>query len=179
MKIGCPKEVKNHEYRVGLIPAAVKAYVDAGHQVFVQKDGGLGSGITDEEYAAAGAKVLATAEEVWAEADMIVKVKEPLSQEYKLMKPGQLLYTYFHFAADEELTKACLEKEIVALAYETVQESDNSLPLLKPMSQVAGRMASLMGAFYLGKAHGGRGLLPTGLPGVAPGNVLVIGGGMV
>ncbi|HPJ26762.1 MAG TPA: alanine dehydrogenase [Synergistaceae bacterium] len=179
MKIGCPKEVKNHEYRVGLIPAAVKAYVDAGHQVFVQKDGGLGSGITDEEYAAAGAKVLATAEEVWAEADMIVKVKEPLSQEYKLMKPGQLLYTYFHFAADEELTKACLEKEIIALAYETVQESDNSLPLLKPMSEVAGRMASLMGAFYLGKAHGGRGLLPTGVPGVAPANILVIGGGVV
>ncbi len=179
MKIGCPKEVKNHEYRVGLIPAAVKAYVDAGHQVFVQKDGGLGSGITDEEYIAAGAKVLAAAEDVWAESDMIVKVKEPLSQEYPLMKPGQLLYTYFHFAADEELTKACMEKEIIALAYETVQECDNSLPLLKPMSEVAGRMASLMGAFYLGKAHGGRGLLPTGVPGVAPANILVIGGGVV
>ncbi len=179
MKIGCPKEVKNHEYRVGLIPAAVKAYVDAGHQVFVQKDGGLGSGITDEEYIAAGAKVLAGAEDVWAESDMIVKVKEPLPQEYPLMKPGQLLYTYFHFAADEELTKACMEKEIIALAYETVQECDNSLPLLKPMSEVAGRMASLMGAFYLGKAHGGRGLLPTGVPGVAPANILVIGGGVV
>ncbi len=179
MKIGCPKEVKNHEYRVGLIPAAVRAYVDAGHQVFVQKGGGLGSGITDEEYIAAGAKVLATAEDVWAEADMIVKVKEPLSQEYKLMKAGQLLYTYFHFAADEELTKACLEKEIIALAYETVQECDNSLPLLKPMSEVAGRMASLMGAFYLGKAYGGRGLLPTGVPGVAPANILVLGGGVV
>ena len=179
MKIGCPKEVKNHEYRVGLIPAAVKTYVDAGHQVFVQKDGGLGSGITDEEYLAAGAKVLASAEDVWGESDMIVKVKEPLPQEYKLMKPGQLLYTYFHFAADEELTKACMEREIMALAYETVQECDGSLPLLKPMSEVAGRMATLMGAFYLGKAHGGRGLLPTGVPGVAPANILVLGGGVV
>jgi alanine dehydrogenase len=179
MKIGCPKEIKNHEYRVGLIPAAVKAYVSAGHEVFVQKDAGLGSGITNEEYVAAGGKILDTAQDVWNTAEMIVKVKEPLPQEYDLMKPEQLVYTYFHFAADEELTKACLNKKIIALAYETVQEADGSLPLLKPMSEVAGRMSALMGAFYLAKAQGGRGLLPTGVPGVAPANVLVIGGGVV
>lgn len=179
MKIGCPKEIKNHEYRVGLIPASVRVYVSSGHEVFIQKGAGLGSGITDEEYLAAGAKILETAEEVWAQSDMIVKVKEPLSQEYPLMREGQLVYTYFHFASDEELTKACMEKKIVALAYETVQEADGSLPLLKPMSEVAGRMAPLMGSFYLGRAHGGRGLLVSGVPGVAPINVLVLGGGVV
>ncbi|ACZ19363.1 alanine dehydrogenase [Thermanaerovibrio acidaminovorans] len=179
MKIGCPKEIKNHEYRVGLIPASVRTYVASGHEVFVQKGAGLGSGIADEEYVAAGAKILDTAEEVWAKADMIVKVKEPLPQEYPLMREGQLLYTYFHFAASEELTKACMERKIVALAYETVEDQDGSLPLLKPMSEVAGRMAPLMGSFYLGKAHGGRGLLVSGVPGVAPCNVLVLGGGVV
>lgn len=179
MKIGCPKELKNHEYRVGLIPAAVKAYVDAGHEVYVQRGGGIGSGITDEEYVSAGARVLGTAEEIWGVSDMIVKVKEPLPQEYGLMRPGQLVYTYFHFAADEGLTRACLEREIIALAYETVQEQDGSLPLLKPMSEVAGRMAPLMACYYLTKTQGGRGLLPTGVPGVAPADVLIIGGGTV
>lgn len=179
MKIGCPKEVKNHEYRVGLIPAAVKAYVTAGHEVYLEKGAGLGSGITDDEYVDAGAHILDTAEEVWKTAEMIVKVKEPLESEYGLMKEEQVLYTYFHFAADEKLTQACLGKHIAALAYETVTEKDGSLPLLKPMSEVAGRMSALMGAFYLGKSHAGRGLLPTGVPGVAPADVLVVGGGVV
>ena len=179
MKIGCPKEVKNHEYRVGLIPAAVKAYVSAGHEVYMEKGAGLGSGITDAEYVEAGARILDTAEEVWKTVEMIVKVKEPLESEYPLMQKEQLLYTYFHFAADEKLTKACLDKRIAALAYGRVTEKDGSLPLLKPMSEVAGRMSALMGAFYLGKSHAGRGLLPTGVPGVAPADVLVVGGGVV
>ena len=179
MKIGCPKEIKNHEYRIGLIPAAARAYVDLGHEVFVQRDGGLGSGIADEEYLKAGARVLDSAEEIWEKADMIVKVKEPLPQEYPLMRQGQLLYTYFHFASSEELTRACLERQVVALAYETVQEANGSLPLLKPMSEVAGRMAGLMGSYYLGRAHGGRGVLASGVPGVAPCNVLILGGGIV
>ncbi|MDA8305743.1 MAG: alanine dehydrogenase [Deltaproteobacteria bacterium] len=179
MKIGCPKEIKSQEFRVGLIPAAVKAYVERGHQVCVEKGAGLGSGITDEHYEEAGARICATAREVWDSSQMIVKVKEPLAAEYDFMQAGQLLYTYFHFAASEKLTLTCLEKKISAIAYETVQERDGSLPLLKPMSEVAGRMAPLMGAFYLGKTFGGRGLLPTGVPGVAPANILIIGGGTV
>ncbi len=179
MKIGCPKEIKSQEFRVGLIPAAVKAYVEKGHQVCVEKGAGLGSGITDEHYEEAGARICATAREVWDSSQMIVKVKEPLAAEYDFMQAGQLLYTYFHFAASEKLTLTCLEKKISAIAYETVQERDGSLPLLKPMSEVAGRMAPLMGAFYLGKTFGGRGLLPTGVPGVAPANILIIGGGTV
>ncbi|MCE5336055.1 MAG: alanine dehydrogenase [Desulfobacteraceae bacterium] len=179
MKIGCPREIKSQEFRVGLIPATVKTYVDCGHQVYLEKDAGMGSGIPDGQYAAAGATICATAREVWQESEMIVKVKEPLAAEYEFMRPGQLVYTYFHFAADEKLTKACLEKKIIALAYETVQKADGSLPLLKPMSEVAGRMAPLMGSFYIGKMHGGRGLLATGVPGVTPASVLVIGGGTV
>jgi alanine dehydrogenase len=179
MKIGCPKEIMNQEFRVGLIPAAVKAYVDAGHQVFVQAAAGAGSGIPDEQYEQAGARLCRTAEEVWKASEMIVKVKEPLAVEYDLMQPEQVIYTFFHFAANEELTRACMAKKIAALAYETVQKPDGSLPLLKPMSEVAGRMAPLMGAFFIGKMHGGRGLLPTGVPGVSPANVLIIGGGTV
>jgi len=179
MKIGCPKEVKDHEYRVGLIPAAVKAYTDAGNDVYVQKSAGLGSDINDEEYIAAGARIVEAPEEIWGIADMIVKVKEPLPREYALMQREQLIYTYFHFAADERLTRACMEKGIIALAYETVQESSGSLPLLKPMSEVAGRMAPLVGAYYLARVQGGRGVLPTGVPGVAPADVLIIGGGTV
>ncbi|HIJ69160.1 MAG TPA: alanine dehydrogenase [Deltaproteobacteria bacterium] len=179
MKIGCPKEIKNQEFRVGLIPAAVKAYVDGGHQVCVEKGAGIGSGILDRQYEKAGARICATARQVWDSSEMIVKVKEPLAAEYDFMQPGQLIYTYFHFAANEKLTRACLEKKIVALAYETVQKPDGSLPLLKPMSEVAGRMAPLMGAFYISKMFGGRGLLPTGVPGVAPACVLIIGGGTV
>jgi len=179
MKIGCPKETKNQEFRVGLTPAAVKAYVDAGHKVCIEKDAGMGSGIADRQYERAGASICSTAREVWSTSEMIVKVKEPLATEFDFMQPGQLIYTFFHFAADEKLTRACLEKKISALAYETVQQSDGSLPLLKPMSEVAGRMAPLMGAFYIGKMHGGRGLLPTGVPGVTPAHVLIIGGGTV
>lgn len=179
MKIGCPKEVKNHEYRVGLIPAAAHTYVAAGHEVFIEKGAGLGSNIPDSEYQAAGAKILDTAKQVWDTSDMIVKVKEPLPQEYDLMKNEQLIYTYFHFAADEKLTKACLDKKIIALAYETVEESNGSLPLLKPMSEVAGRMSVLMGAYFLAVPNGGMGLLPTGVPGVAPANIVVVGGGVV
>lgn len=179
MIIGCPKEIKSQEFRAGLIPAAVKTYVDNGHQVYIESGAGAGSAIRDEHYAAAGANICATPREVRDRAEMIVKVKEPLPPEYDLMKPGQLIYTYFHFAADEKLTRLCMEKKIVALAYETVQMPDGSLPLLKPMSEVAGRMAPLMGAFYIGKVHGGRGLLPTGVPGVSPASVLIIGGGTV
>ena len=146
MKTGCPKEIKNNENRVGLTPNAAHAYVAAGHEVFIQKAAGLGSACSDEEYVAAGASILATADEVWAAADMIVKVKEPIPEEYYKMCENQLVYTYFHFAADEGLTRACLKKKIIALAYETVEES-RALPLLKPMSEVAGRMASLMGAY--------------------------------
>ncbi|MEN6440584.1 MAG: alanine dehydrogenase [Syntrophobacter sp.] len=179
MKIGCPREIKSQEFRVGLIPAAVKTYVENGHQVYMEQDAGAGSGIPDAQYEAAGASICAGAEEVWRKAEMIVKVKEPLASEYDLMRQGQLIYTYFHFAADEMLTKACLKKAISALAYETLQKADGSLPLLKPMSEVAGRMAPLMGTFYLGKGYGGRGLLTTGVPGVAPANVLILGGGTV
>lgn len=178
MKIGCPKEIKNNENRVGLTPNAANAYVQAGHEVFIQQGGGLGSAITDDEYVKAGAKIISSAEEVWNASEMIVKVKEPLEPEYKLMKENQLVYTYFHFAADEALTKACLERKIIALAYETVQEG-RALPLLKPMSEVAGRMSSLMGAFYLAKTQGGRGLLPMGVTGVAPAEVVILGGGAV
>ncbi len=179
MRIGCPKEIKSQEFRVGLIPAAVKAYVDGGHQVCVEKGAGLGSGIPDSQYEEAGGRICPTAREIWETSEMIVKVKEPLAAEYDFMQPGQLIYTFFHFAAAEKLTRACLDKKVVALAYETVQKPDGSLPLLKPMSEVAGRMAPLMGAFYLSKMYGGRGLLPTGVPGVAPANVLIIGGGTV
>ena len=153
--------------------------MDGGHEVFVQEGAGIGSGIPDKQYEQAGARICPTAQEVWGASEMIVKVKEPLAVEYDLMRPGQLIYTFFHFAADEKLTRACLEKKIVALAYETVQKPDGSLPLLKPMSEVAGRMAPLMGAFYISKMYGGRGLLPTGVPGVSPACVLIIGGGTV
>jgi alanine dehydrogenase len=178
MKIGCPKEIKDNENRVGLTPNAAGAYTAAGHEVFMEKGAGLGSAIPDEEYVAAGAKIVPAAEEVWGVADMLIKVKEPLPSEYPLLRAGQLLYTYFHFAADKALTLACLERGIVALAYETVQEG-SSLPLLRPMSEVAGRMSPLMGAFYLAKPQGGRGILPMGVPGVAPARILVIGGGVV
>ena len=178
MKIGCPKEIKDNENRVGLTPNSVHAYKAAGHEVFMEKGAGLGSAITDEEYVAAGAKILPTADEVWAVSDMIVKVKEPMPVEFPKMRENQLLYTYFHFAADKALTDACLKQKIVAMAYETVQES-YGLPLLKPMSEVAGRMAPLMGAYYSAKTQGGRGLLPMGVTGVAPAEIVVLGGGIV
>ncbi|MGM0760007.1 MAG: alanine dehydrogenase [Thermodesulfobacteriota bacterium] len=179
MKIGCPQEIKNNEFRVGLTPAAARAYIENGHEVVVQKGAGLGSGITDQEYEKAGAKLENSARAIWDKAEMIVKVKEPLPDEYDLMQPEQIIYTYFHLAAEEKLTKACLDKKIIAVAYETVQEDSGALPLLKPMSEVAGRMAPLMAAFYMGKPFGGRGLLPTGVPGVLPANVVIVGGGVV
>jgi alanine dehydrogenase len=179
VNIGCPTEIKNHEYRVGLTPASVHAYVDSGHTVYIQKGAGQGSDIADEEYIQAGATIISTAADVWEQSDMIVKVKEPLPAEYPLMRPEQLIYTYFHFAASEKLTRACMDSRITALAYETVQEDSGLLPLLKPMSEVAGRMAPIMGAFYLGRPRGGRGVLATGVPGVLPADVVVIGGGTV
>lgn len=179
MRIGCPKEIKDNEYRVGMTPAAARAYVAAGHEVILEKNAGIGSGIDDDLYKAAGATIVESAEQVWRDSEMIVKVKEPLPAEYEWLGSGQIVYTYFHFAAGEELTRVCMEKGIVAVAYETVREANGSLPLLKPMSEVAGRMAPLMGAYYLGKDHGGRGILLSGVPGVAAANVLVLGAGSV
>ena len=179
MIIGVPKEIKNNENRVGLTPAGVIAFVKAGHQVFVQATAGNGSGFSDEEYAGAGATVLATIEEVYGKAEMIVKVKEPIESEYALIKEGQLLFTYFHFASYEPLTHAMIARKAICLAYETVEKKDRSLPLLVPMSEVAGRMSIQEGAKYLEKPMGGRGILLGGVPGVKPAQVLILGGGIV
>lgn len=178
MKIGCPKEIKNREYRVGLTPASAATYVRAGHEVFVETGAGLQAGFNDHEYVAAGAKILDSAGKVWETADMIVKVKEPLKPEYNLMRDSQIIFTYFHFAANQDLTNACLGSGATCVAYELVAESWG-LPLLQPMSEVAGRMSVIMGSYYLGRPFGGSGLLPMGVPGVPPANVLVIGGGTV
>jgi alanine dehydrogenase len=179
VKIGAPKEVKNHEYRVGLIPAVVHALTGSGHRVFVEAGAGLGSGITDDEYRQAGATLLPTAEEVWSSAEMVVKVKEPLPAEYELMQPGQVLFTYLHLAPLPDLTDALLRREVTGVAYETITDRRGNLPLLTPMSEVAGRMAPLVGAFYLQRPLGGRGTLMMGVPGVPPGDVVIIGGGIV
>ena len=179
MKVGIPKEIKNNENRVGMTPAGVAELVAHGHEVFVQHTAGEASGFADEDYSAAGASILATIEDVYAIADMIVKVKEPVEPEYTLVRPGQLLFTYFHFASEEELTKAMINSGAVCLAYETVQLANGALPLLVPMSEVAGRMAVLNGAYYLQKTQGGKGKLISGVPGVKPAKVLVLGGGIV
>ncbi len=179
MIIGVPKEIKNNENRVGLTPAGVSALAKAGHQVFVQATAGIGSGFSDEEYTAAGASMLATIEEVYAKAEMIIKVKEPIASEYPLIKENQLLFTYFHFASYEPLTNAMIERKAICLAYETVEKKDRSLPLLVPMSEVAGRMSIQEGAKYLEKPMGGRGILLGGVPGVKPAQVLILGGGIV
>lgn len=179
MIIGVPKEIKNNENRVGLTPAGVSAMVKAGHQLFVQATAGNGSGFSDEEYVGAGATMLPTIEDVYAKAEMIIKVKEPIEQEYPLIKEGQLLFTYFHFASYEPLTHAMIKSKAVCLAYETVEKADRSLPLLVPMSEVAGRMSVQEGAKYLEKPMGGRGILLGGVPGVRPASVLVLGGGIV
>lgn len=179
MIIGVPKEIKNNENRVGLTPAGVSAFVKAGHPVFVQATAGNGSGFSDADYATAGATVLPTIADVYAKAEMIVKVKEPIEQEYSLIKEGQLLFTYFHFASYEPLTHAMIERKATCLAYETVEKKDRSLPLLVPMSEVAGRMSIQEGAKYLEKPMGGRGILLGGVPGVKPAQVLVLGGGIV
>ncbi len=179
MRIGIPKEIKNNENRVGMTPAGVAELVKHGHEVYVQHTAGIGSGFPDEYYVSAGAKILPTIEETYAIADMIVKVKEPIAPEYPLVKKGQLLFTYFHFASDRELTDAMIKSGGVCLAYETVQLADRSLPLLVPMSEVAGRMAAINGAYYLQKTKGGKGKLICGVPGVKPVKVLVLGGGIV
>ena len=179
MKVGIPKEIKNNENRVGMTPAGVAAMTARGHEVFVQHTAGDGSGFSDDEYVGAGAKILPTIEDVYREAEMIVKVKEPIEPEYNLVRKGQLLFTYFHFACEKELTEAMLKSGAVCLAYETVQLPNGSLPLLQPMSEVAGRMATLNGAYYLQKTKGGKGKLISGVPGVSPAKVLVLGGGVV
>ncbi|NDU97564.1 alanine dehydrogenase [Spirosoma terrae] len=179
MVIGVPKEIKNNENRVALTPAGVTELRKYGHTVYVQVNAGEGSGFDDEGYIDAGAIMLPTIEEVYGIAEMIIKVKEPIAAEYDLIKEGQLLFTYFHFASSEELTKAMLAKGAVCLAYETVERPDRSLPLLVPMSEVAGRMAIQEGAKYLEKPLKGRGILLGGVPGVKPANVLVLGGGIV
>src|SRR5512147_253825 len=179
MLIGVPKEIKTNENRIALVPAGAESLVAAGHTVYVEQGAGLGSGFADAAYTAVGAKTLATADEVWAKADMIMKVKEPIAVEWPRMRKGQLIYTYFHFAADEALTKAVIKSGAVAVAYETVQLPSGELPLLTPMSEVAGRMAVQEGAKYLEKVFGGSGILLGGVPGVTPGEVVIIGGGVV
>jgi len=178
VRIAVPREIKNHEYRVALTPAGAHELTSRGHDVFVEQGAGLGSAITDEEYLAAGAKILASADDVWAEGDMVLKVKEPIAEEYPRLRAGQTLFTYLHLAADKPLTEALLASGATAIAYETVQLPNRALPLLAPMSEVAGRLAPQVGAFSLMKPSGGRGVLPGGVPGVAPARVVVIGGGV-
>ncbi|PZG07296.1 alanine dehydrogenase [Nonomuraea aridisoli] len=177
MKIGVPAEVKNHEYRVAATPAGVHELVRAGHEVTVQRGAGLGSHITDEEYLAAGAKIIDSADDVWGGADMVLKVKEPIAEEYHRLRDGLVLFTYLHLAASRACTDALLRAGTTGIAYETVQVG-NALPLLAPMSEVAGRLAPQVGAYNLMRFNGGRGILPGGVPGVAPAKVVVIGGGV-
>lgn len=179
MIIGVPKEIKNNENRVGLTPAGVAELKKAGHQVFVQSTAGVGSGFEDNIYIDAGAEILPDIKSVYTKAEMIIKVKEPIEQEYELISENQLIFTYFHFASSEQLTHAMVARKAVCLAYETVEKTDRSLPLLVPMSEVAGRMSIQEGAKYLEKPMKGRGILLGGVPGVAPANVLVLGGGIV
>ncbi|NDW12396.1 alanine dehydrogenase [Bacteroides sp. 214] len=179
MKIGIPKEIKNNENRVGMTPGGVGEFVKRGHVVYVQHTAGENSGFPDAEYESVGATILPTIEAVYAEADMIIKVKEPIEPEYKLIKKDQLLFTYFHFASEEKLTHAMIESNSVCLAYETVEMPNRSLPLLVPMSEVAGRMSIQEGARFLEKPQGGKGKLLGGVPGVKPAKVLVLGGGIV
>jgi alanine dehydrogenase len=179
MIIGVPKEIKTNENRIALVPGGAETLVNAGHDVYVERGAGEGSGFEDEQYLGAGARLLDTADEVWQRADMIMKVKEPIAVEYPRMRRDQLLFTYFHFAADEKLTRAVIDSGCVAVAYETVQLPSGELPLLTPMSEVAGRMAVQQGAKYLEKFFGGRGILVGGVPGVEPATVVIIGGGIV
>src|SRR5436309_2072565 len=179
MIVGVPKEIKNNEYRVGLLPVNCEALIHAGHTVLVEHRAGDGSGAYDADYRAVGATVLRSAKEIYRRADMLVKVKEPQPTEIKLLRPGQIVFTYFHFAADKALFEAVIDSGIVAIAYETIQLPDGSLPLLTPMSEIAGRMAVHEGAKYLEEPMMGRGLLLAGVPGVAPANVVILGGGVV
>ncbi len=179
MIVGLPKEIKDNEYRVGLTPAGVRALTDASHTVVVERNAGEGSGFADDLYETAGATMLDSADEVWAQGDMIVKVKEPIAPEYPRMREGQLLFTYLHLAPDLELTRQLLERKVSGVAYETITDKRGTLPLLTPMSEVAGRMAVQVGAHYLEKMQGGRGILLGGVPGVPAARVVIIGGGVV
>ena len=179
MKIGIPTEVKNHEYRVGTIPAGVHALVGAGHEVMVEAGAGAGSGFEDAEYTQAGGRIVAGASEVWGAADMVIKVKEPVESEYGHLREGQILFTYLHLAPLPELTAVLLERKVTGIAYETITDPQGHLPLLTPMSEVAGRMSVLVGASYQQRPFGGRGTLLSGVPGVPPGDVVIIGGGIV
>lgn len=179
MIVGVPKEVKTHEYRVGLVPSSVKELTSRGHKVFIQTSAGNGAGFTDQEYVEVGAKILPTAEDVWAKAEMIVKVKEPLSQEYDLMRKGQILFTYLHLAPDPKQAEALIKAGNVAIAYETITNDQGQLPLLAPMSEIAGRVSIQAAARCLECHKGGAGVLLGGVPGVSPGKVVVIGGGVV
>ena len=179
MKLGVPREIKRHEYRVGMTPHSVKAYVKSGHQVLVEKAAGVGSGYDDAEYAGAGAQLVADRAELFTQSEMIVKVKEPLPEEYPLFHSGQILYTYLHLAASRDLANALLQKKIIGVAYETIELSDHSLPCLTPMSEIAGRLSVQEGAKYLEKEFGGRGILLGGVPGVQRGKVGILGGGVV
>ena len=178
MRVGVPKEIKNHEYRVGLVPSSVLELVHHGHEVIVQQGAGLGAGLTDEDYIAAGATMIETADEIFASADMIVKVKEPLAEERKKLRPGQILFTYLHLAPDAPQTRDLIDSGAVCIAYETVTAANGSLPLLTPMSEVAGRLAPQVGAHALEKAQGGRGVLLGGVPGVPAAEVVILGGGV-
>ena len=179
MRVGTVKEIKNHEYRVGLTPESARELVSHGHEVWVETGAGLGIGASDDDYSGAGAKIVATAAQVFAECEMVVKVKEPQAGERAMLREGQILYTYLHLAPDPEQTADLVKSGVTAIAYETVTGPGGTLPLLKPMSQVAGRMSIQAGATALEKAHGGRGVLLGGVPGVLPARVMVIGGGVV
>ena len=179
MIVGLPKEIKDNEYRVGLTPAGVRALKDAGHEIIVETNAGGGSGFEDTLYQRAGGTIVNSADEVWAKADMVVKVKEPIAPEYPRMREGQLLFTYLHLAPDRELTKQLVERKVTGIAYETITDRRGTLPLLTPMSEVAGRMAIQVGAHYLEKMSGGRGILLGGVPGVPAARVVIIGGGVV
>jgi alanine dehydrogenase len=179
MIIGVPKEIKTREYRVGLVPAGTRAFVNAGHKVYVEKGAGEGAGIKDSDYERVGAKIAKGPDEIWKRAEMVIKVKEPIEPEYERIQSEQIIYTYFHLAAVPELAKVLVEKKVASVAYETIQPDDGSLPLLKPMSEIAGKMAIQVGAASLEKAHGGKGILLGGVPGVRRGKVTIIGGGVV
>ncbi|MEH0971607.1 alanine dehydrogenase [Micromonospora sp. CPCC 205546] len=178
MKVGIPREVKNHEYRVAITPAGVNEFVRGGHQVFVESGAGVGSSIGDDEFAAAGAKILATADEVWETAELVLKVKEPIAEEYHRMREGQVLFTYLHLAASKACTDALVDRKVTGIAYETVELPDRSLPLLAPMSEVAGRLAPQVGAYHLQRQGGGRGVLMGGVSGVYAAKTVVIGAGV-
>ena len=179
MIIGIPKEIKNNEFRVGMTPSGVNSFIRNGHTVYLQKGAGLGSGFSDNLYSKVGAQIFDSIEDVYAKSEMIIKIKEPLKEEYGLIKKGQIIYTFFHFASSKELTEAMIASGAICIAYETVQNQDRTLPLLTPMSEVAGRMATQQGAKFLEKPQSGYGILLGGVPGVKPANVIVLGGGVV